>query len=179
MSKQMIQPPQLTNTRGAKIDKILLPLTLCDRGGTSNTLNSTRGALVVCALEEKLEVFAFNGPISPDDVSFQGGRRSFSVGLIEPERDAPDQPPSVVIHRVQDPTGPGPENYDFSGVQTLKLFEAFDSRDDLDGCAKKRWPCVGCLAQHTSESGPPPFFRGQDLFAGIEIRSAEVTPPQI
>ena len=79
-----------------------------------------------------------------DDMSCQGDQASKSMGLIEPERLVLNQLPSDPIHRVYDTDGPGPHDYEFSRVKTLKFFEAPDGSDDLCGCVKKLWPRVGC-----------------------------------
>lgn len=65
------------------------------------------------------------------DMPFQGDQEPHSVGSSEPECIALNQPPRIVIHGVDDAGSPGPDDYNFSCVQTLKFFKTPDSRGDL------------------------------------------------
>ena len=86
-----------------------------------------------------------NGPVIVNYVSFESGQTSYSVGSVEPKRAMPNQPPIIAVHHIHGPSGPGPEDYNFSSVQTLELLEMLDSRNDFSGYAEKHWPCVGCF----------------------------------
>lgn len=82
------------------------------------------------------------------------------MGSIEVECAALEKPPSVIIHRVHDADGPGPEGHDFSGVQTPEFFKAPDSYDDFCRRAEELRPTVGRRFKYAAENSPPPFFCG-------------------
>ena len=134
VSKQVMQPPQPANLRDTKINKIhhLLHL-FCDCDTASNTRHSARRAPVVHAPGERFQVIDSHCVPIVDDVPFQGGQTPHFVGPVERVQSTSNHR----VHCIHNPSGPSPEDYDFSGVQTLKLFEAPDSRNDLGRCAKK------------------------------------------
>ena len=90
------------------------------------------------------------------------------MSMIEPESLAPNQPPTIMIRRVYDASGPGPHDDDFCGVQTPKLFEAPDGHGNLRSRKKEFWQ-EACHIQHASKSGPLAVTRGYHLFEGGEI----------
>ena len=64
------------------------------------------------------------------------------MGSIEIEYIAFDRPSSVVIPHVHSTDGLGSEDYNFSGVQTLKFLKAPNSRNDLYRHAEELWSRV-------------------------------------
>ena len=65
------------------------------------------------------------------DMSFQTFQASHSVGLIEQACTLLDQLPGIMIFGIEDANGPSPHDRNFSGLQTLKLFEAANGSDNL------------------------------------------------
>ena len=157
--EQVIQPSQLTSSSDTKIFKVLAPQSSHSLPGRDEPSNSPHTAgLAPVVREEELYVHDFRGFVG--DMARQGGKAFYSVGPIEIERVVLDQPPSIVVGRVHDTRSPGPEDYNFSGVQTLKYFQSLDSRDDLCRRAKKLRPRMGGHVKHAAESGPPAFLCG-------------------
>jgi len=122
--------------------------------------------------EQQRDVTGLHGSVG--DMSLQGDQKFHSTGLIEPESIAPNQLPTVAVHRVNNTDGPGPHDYNFSGVWALKFFEVPDGHDNTHGRKKTLREWVVCRAP---ESGPLAVPSGYDLLEGGEIRAPEVVPP--